>query len=246
MVSAPIQRRAEMICQRWPGYQAGGDVPAPLPGQRADFTRFQRPVFIRNHELHGATDRVTFESLYPRHWHAQEHSDGWQQLFYFWWMVNKPVREPRNFSNPEAGAWENLQVWRPGLWPARRFSWEKMGPTLPRWPEMTSDCSYRLQHLLPPGPWKEVGRIWTHRRISQKWNKTSASISTHAFGAEISATMDILYIAPSLLVSTFHFPSCLFPNPWRIWFNHVFSASLIMGKFDQNVQLTVNSVLVMN
>lgn len=42
--------------------------------------------------------------------------------------------------------------------------------------------------------------------------KSSASISMHAFGAEISATVNMLYIAPSQLVSTFHFPSCLFPT----------------------------------
>lgn len=69
----------------------------------------------------------------------------------------------------------------------------------------------------------------------------------HAFGAEISATMDMLYLHCSLATGE-HLSFSLLPLSYlrHIWIDHVFSAPLIMGKFDQNVQLTVNSAPVMN
>lgn len=218
----------------------------PLPGQRADFTQFQRPVFIRNYELHGAADHVTFESLYPRHWPDHEHSDGWRQLFFFYeWYINQwENREAFKIQKQEHG--KICKYGDPGLWPAHCFSWEKMGPSLPQWAEMTSDCSYRLQHLLSPGPWKEVGE---DLNTSKNFSKVKKALSIHFYTClwcrNISHRGHSLHCS---LATSEYLSFVLLPlsYPWHIWLNHFFSTSLIVGKFDQNSQLTLNSVLVMN
>lgn len=165
-------------------------------------------------------------------------------FFYEWYINQWENREAFKIQKQEHG--KICKYGDPGLWPAHCFSWEKMGPSLPQWAEMTSDCSYRLQHLLSPGPWKEVGE---DLNTSKNFSKVKKALSIHFYTClwcrNISHRGHSLHCS---LATGEYLSFVLLPlsYPWHIWLNHFFSTSLIVGKFDQNSQLTLNSVLVMN